>query len=259
MLKVHSEDGRHLETSNLRSHLNKCAKPVPTENQRTLDSMFGSAAASLTSREMNELKDILTNYVVEGMLSFRSVEEDALKELAQFGVRMGQKHTGINLKTNWVSRRTIARAVSDKFDKMDDIIKANIQYAVKSGSIALTTDLWTDNVRKLSYLDVSAVYLPTSSATDFIRVGLACHFFDDVHSGKNIKKCINEVMSRFNLPSDTPITTDSGSNVLLGLKEHTNFICFVIASIHALLTLSPKLSRLTLTYMTWLTKCVRYQ
>ena len=82
-------------------------------------------------------------------------------------------------------------------------------------------------VRKRSYLDVSAVYLDSPDATSFTRIGLACRVFPDVpHTGEHIKTQITSVLREFGLSDETPITSDSGSNILKALSDNVNFVCF---------------------------------
>jgi hypothetical protein len=226
VFKIRNQDGRHLGTSNLRAHLQKCQKKKDATPKITHH--FSSTTNRISFEEKNELKHILVKHVVTGMNSFLSVEQDSLKQLVQFGVKIGQRHPGCKISDDdWVSRRTVARDVTKHYEEMQATLHMHIKQPILNGEVALTTDLWTDNVRKRSYLDVSAIFLSSTESTQFCRVGLACRVFPDVsHTGENIKEEFETILSEFGMSHDVPVTSDSGANVLKALKESTNFVCF---------------------------------
>lgn len=226
-----SEGGRHLGTSNIRAHISKCPKrEVEQVSQPKIVQFYASQSkVGITASEKLELKQLLVAHVVEGMHSFRSVEEDTLQALVQFGVRMGQRHpSGCDIPANdWVGRRTISRSVLSRYEKMDLKIKNALEYPLQHNYLSMTTDMWTDNVRKRAYMDVSAMYLASAEATELSRIGLACRVFPDVsHNADNIKKELHAVLEKFGVSHDAPITSDSASVVLRALEDNANFVCF---------------------------------
>ena len=171
--------------------------------------------------------ELLTEHVIMGLHSFCSIEEKTLQSLVQFGVKMGQKHGNINISEKWTGRRTVACTVVKKFAESERKVQEIIQNAVKMKSIALTTDLWTDNVRKRSYLDVSAVFLTSPEDNELSHTALACKMLpDEAHTGENIRKELESVLVKYGISDDVPITSDSGSNVLKALNNRESYVCF---------------------------------
>ena len=213
-VKVRDSSGRHLGTSNLRAHITKCPKRQVSQ-QKAIDQFCKRNQPRITSNEKQELKNLLVAHVVEGMHSFHSVEEDSLQALVQFGARMGQRHPGCNIPADdWIGRRTVARSVLDRYEQLEAKMREALEYPLQHACVALTTDMWTDNVRKRSYMDVSALYLSSAVATELSRIALACHVFPDVsHNAINIKTELHAVMAKYNVTHDVPITTDSASVV----------------------------------------------
>ena len=142
-----TEGGRHLGTSNIIAHVSKCPKREG-QAQPKINQFVTTIQSPITASEKEELKKLLLTHVVEGMHSFHSVEEATLQELVQLGVRMGQRHPGCNISTDWAGRRTIARTVLARYEEMEALIKEKLEYPLQNNCISLTTDIWTDNVRK---------------------------------------------------------------------------------------------------------------
>ena len=226
-----SQSGRHLGTSSIRAHIAKCPRRQDKVQQPKIQLFYSSQSqmrSTLTSSEKDELKQLLVSHVVGGMHSFRSIEEDTLKALVQFGVRMGQRHSHCDIPANdWVGRRTISRLVLDRYEEMGSKVKNALDYPLRNSCLSITTDMWTDNVRKRAYMDVSAMYLASAEATELSHIGLACHVFPDVsHNADNIRKELHAILEKFSVHLDTPITSDSASVVLRALDGNANFVCF---------------------------------
>jgi hypothetical protein len=83
----------------------------------------------------------------------------------------------------------------------------------------MSTDLWTDNFRKIPYITIVAHF--TSSEWKCERFALLTRAFLNEHTGENIKRDLQSAVDEFNIKINANIPTivsDQGSNVLLASK-----------------------------------------
>ncbi|KAK4007433.1 hypothetical protein OUZ56_012590 [Daphnia magna] len=83
----------------------------------------------------------------------------------------------------------------------------------------MSTDLWTYNVSKITYITIVAHFI--SSEWKCERFALLTRAFSNEHTGENIKRDLQSAGEEFNIAKtdETPtIVCDRGSNVLLAAK-----------------------------------------
>lgn len=112
--------------------------------------------------------------------------------------------------------RTLARSA---LNTVYDETKAHVIAAIATSSnvVAVTTDMWTDNYRRRSYMTATLHFVsPDFEIHDLV---LRTSVFDGIHSGENIKKEMTDMLKVFNMTDKTIIfVTDQGSNVVKACK-----------------------------------------
>lgn len=97
---------------------------------------------------------------------------------------------------------------------------------IKQHCIAATTDLWTDDFLKRSYLDFTVFFV--NDAYELKHSLSRCKHFDVAKTGINIWHEIEQFFGSFNLSfGDTPVTTGQGSNRIkaLTLTDEARYPC----------------------------------
>lgn len=97
------------------------------------------------------------------------------------------------------------------------------------GGFSCTTDLWSDNYRKINYISLTAhMNLPNEdNSFDNKNIILAVESIEDT-SGVTIRKSINEILQRFNvfnIEKCVIFVSDRGSNVNAALEGYTHIHC----------------------------------
>ena len=90
--------------------------------------------------------------------------------------------------------------------------------------MSFCTDMTTDNINKKSYSDFTVFWID-----DQKKLGHSiykCEVFTEKHTGKNIKKVIDDNLTELGLNlEDTPCTTDKESNIICATESKTHVDC----------------------------------
>ena len=85
-------------------------------------------------------------------------------------------------------------------------------------SLAVTLDLWTDDYKHMSYIDVHAFWIDQSVEMKH-RILAICHFGSKRHTAGNIALTVQKILSEYEIDaSNVAITTDHGTNVVSAFR-----------------------------------------
>ena len=221
----------------IKYHLNICVKSPVYHNQQkgnndntdnltqtTVSRFAWNKAAKLSAEEKYELKLRELKFVVMGRHPFLSVEEQGLLELCQFCTHLGATHKSFDLNASWYGRKTIRETCLDEFAKVQVKLKVLVKASMGKRELACTTDLWTDDYNGRSYLDFTAFWI--TEGYELRHTALRCQVFDSQQTADNINSVLMDIFREYELvQGDTPMTTDSGPNVVAALREELRLPC----------------------------------
>ena len=215
--------GRPNGTKNLIDHLGRCSGPV-SQGQLQLTQCLKSTP-NISKNDMETLKRKQVEYCVDGYNSFRSVEHKGLLNLLQTCVDYGAKYGTFDLAKILYSRVTVSRATLSMAAEMKARLVEEIKVMVQDGTVSLCLDMYTDDYRKKSYLDVHATWICREFLIHHTALAVR-HFGTAAHTGDNIRDAVSEILGEYGIPEEeTPVTTDHGSNVVAALRNCVRLDC----------------------------------
>lgn len=116
----------------------------------------------LKNHEKNEIKVLACNFVASSHLPFNVLEDKHLKNLCQKMIELGAKHGNLALDQVWYGRHTISEYIFERVQEFKDQLKPVISECLANKTIVGSTDIWTDSVLRLSYIDVTVHFLVNS-------------------------------------------------------------------------------------------------
>ena len=143
--------------------VHKCGTETHVSSQPKINS-FGKKILPSTARD--NLTTELVKYVSVDLRPFSSVNGVGFQSLCQTLVNLGAQYGNFDVKEALSDRKTVARHVPSIVAENKSLVKNKL---AKCDYIAITTDGWTDDHRKISYVTVTA------------------HFFD---ANLNLQSCI---------------------------------------------------------------------
>ena len=84
--------------------------------------------------------------------------------------------------------------------------------------------MWTDNFRKLSYLDVHAFWVRKEFTLKHCLLAVE-HFGTDSHTGDNILRHFKQITEYGLISFSAPVVTNKGSNMVSGLRDSPRLDC----------------------------------
>lgn len=108
--------------------------------------------------------EVLTEWVVGDIRPYALAQDRGLKEFTKVILEVGHKHgRNVNLENFLPHPTTIYRNVEQRFKIHFSILKTDVTAVAETG-YALTSDVWTDNFLKMSFLAVTIHYIKDSSS-----------------------------------------------------------------------------------------------
>lgn len=142
-------------TTLLLRHILKCAP-----NQPSISNFFAvKKPITIKEIDMARLREAAIKFVVKDLRPFYAIEGDGLNDLCKAILHLGQKYPTMSeddFNNVMPSRQTVSRDVIKKSDEVRNNIKDDLKNALKfPGGFACTSDLWTDNFKRKSYLSIT--------------------------------------------------------------------------------------------------------
>lgn len=192
----------------------------------------------IMNKEKKGTTEKLVGFCAADIRAFQAVTGVGFVNLAQHFVSVGARHGMINVSTILPHPTTVSRNVSKvRTQKLEEVFPI-IQKAIENDECAGTTDGWTDNHKKYSYLSMTSHFFDA----DFVlrKQDLFCVPFNvKSKTGPKIRRAIITKFRSLGFHeqylSKIPIVTDRGSNVVKAFKgrkyNRKNCYCHVINTI----------------------------
>jgi hypothetical protein len=226
LFKTHDANNKCLGLTSLKAHIVKCIKSATTASCVTPVTNFLYNKKPLRDGLANKLKRAECSYVFSTCSAFRAVEEKGLLNLAQTMVDIGAAHGSVDVKDIWYGRKSVkTHVVESMLPELKEKLRSICEISSEKCEIAVTTDLWTDDVVKRSYLEVTVFWLFDNEWT-LMHTCIACEVFPERKDAEIIRQKLRCIFDEYKLCwNDVFVTTDCGANIVCALKEGLRIQC----------------------------------
>lgn len=105
------------------------------------------------------IANIFTEWVIQNCRPFSNVKDEGLTKVSRFLISVGAKYgKNLNIDTLIPHNTTVSRNIDNLYKVHFDRIK-NIIASAKTTGFSLTTDLWSDNYLRKSYLGLTIHFI----------------------------------------------------------------------------------------------------
>ena len=217
---------RNAGTSHLIRHQKSCGTS-DIRTQRTIK-QFTKVHIKLTKEEADSIKESQLAICTLGYQSFHSLESEGLRKFAQTFVDLGAKRGRFEVsitESTLFGRNAVQHYCLSKAATLQNKLKDALVEPISASAVALTTDMWTDSYRKLSYLDVHTFGITDDFKMEHSLLAVD-HFGTDSHTGDNILEHYSRIVEEYGLVSvSSPVVKDKGSNMVAGLRDAPRIDC----------------------------------
>ena len=146
--------------------------------------MCTPTVANLSVSDQQIFNGKIANFVAGTISPFSITESSSFKEMINFAFDLGKKFNTPHSRLNIISKKSVKKVILDEYErlylKMDTTIIMTNQ-----NNISLTIDIWTDNAKLNSYIDISVLFVRDFSLQNFQYEMI---YFPMKHTSENIKK-----------------------------------------------------------------------
>ena len=90
-------------------------------------------------------------------MAFNVVDSAHFRSVCQNRIQIGAKYGNVNAADVLVGRKTVRADRIKLAESVKSTIREKLRRPIEEGTVAMTTDFWSDNMLQRSYLDMSFV------------------------------------------------------------------------------------------------------
>lgn len=216
-------------TSNLNKH--KC---YVAHKENLVDNNSGSVLVSVSSETKHKFVQSCAKLSTKDLRPFTIVNGDGFKDVLQNILSIGARYgENVNLATLIPHPTTVARNIDAEMEVKKEWLKNVIKNDLTiEKRLAVSTDLWTDDFVKRSYICVVIHAIYNESIVECV---LALKSMDNQRStGQNILNKLNGIFNEFEIDIQNVVfVTDRGSNIKAALcnLERANCMDHIINNV----------------------------
>lgn len=180
-----------------------------------------------------------TNFCIQDLRPFSIVNGNGFQELIETCIKMGAKYgEHIDVKSMLPDPTTISNSLDDLMKRVKELITHELADSLK---LAVTTDLWSDDYKRKSYVSVTAHFIKNDVLREIV---LAMREMLGPATAENLHEILTDVLNEYNLTDLHNITfvTDRGSNIVKALESYERYNCMDHLYNNVLVTASSKIT-----------------
>jgi len=212
-------------TSHLRRHAAACQSAVPS-GATQISEFFKSSSVTLAVKQDITLK--CAEFACRDLHPFETVTGDGFVALAQALISVGVKYGQVSVKDVLPHPSTVSRKIEVAAKVRQETVMPEIRNCLNKWGGGITTDMWTESYRQVSYITVTVHYV-TDEWKLMERVIATREFDPDLRqTDANIKQVVSSstILADFSVDlSKTVFVTDRGANVLAAMKDWKHISC----------------------------------
>lgn len=200
-----------------------------TDSNQTKMDGFGTTKKTIAPNDKIKVKDSAVAFVGKDLRPFEALNGIGLFELMKMFICIGAKYGNLadeDIRALIPSPNTVSRYVSEYAQTIKDTLYKKIGNLVQSNGLALTTDAWTDNFKRNSYLAITAHFVDTliGSPDIFLRDQILFLIPLDIYekkTGAYLANVIQNSLERIGITgymNKLIFVTDRGANIKCGLN-----------------------------------------
>ncbi|CAM4571232.1 unnamed protein product [Leuciscus chuanchicus] len=229
-------DSKKTGTSSLQRHTDRgCTRPTAglaasNNRQSSLSDYLSPTAKSVPASVKSNVTEKCVEFCCRDIRSFHTVAGRGFINLAQDLINVGAAYGRVSVYSVLPDPTTISRRCKETAASKRQALVKEISEIMSDISVGMTTDMWTDDYRKISFLTITCHYI----TPDFLlrsRVLTTAMFPpEEAKTGGNIRRELQRLLVSV-LGFDACVmnkvvwVTDQGSNMIAALAPYHRLDC----------------------------------
>ena len=169
-------------------------------------------------------------FCCEDIRSFQTVAGLGFQKLAQELINTGATYGRVSAQTLLPDPTTVSRNCHKKATEKRDTLVGEIKEVMSEIQVGMTTDMWTDDYRKVSYMTITCHYVMPDFQIKSKVLSTPMFPQEDSKTGANIcrelqKNLVTVLKFDPSVMSKVVWVTDQGSNIICALRQYRRLDC----------------------------------
>lgn len=195
-------DSKMTGNSSLIRHVDQSSStPASAQDQPRIKS-FVTASKPIPAKVKQTEKCV--SFCCKDIRPFNIVNGGGFKELAQELINVGAAYGRVPVNSVIPRHVTIAKKCTDMAEEKRKALVQTLQTLLKDGTVAMTTDMWTEDYRKISYLTITCHFI--SEDMELVNKTLTTTMFplEEAKTGENIRwEILKLLVTKFGLDASS--------------------------------------------------------
>jgi len=215
-------------TSHLKRH--KCA--VITKGNSSMDEFVTKKIKiKIPEKVSHDAVDECVKFCALDLRSFLAINGDGFKSLCQFLVNTGAKYGAVDVNDVLPNPTTVSRNCIKTATTLRNELMSKLILYIEQKRCSTTTDMWTDNYKKIGYTAVTIHYIDDNWVLNSNILCVRQFPIDQKKSGENVRRSLKDFFSAWpqydgdDWLSNFVWVTDRGSNIIKALEPNIRLNC----------------------------------
>lgn len=215
------------------SHLNrhKCALLSTIAHTSSMDSFVTKKKKIVPMSTLNDCKKACVQFCSRDIRPMDIVAGPGFINLANYLIKVGSQFGEVSAEDLLPHPTTVKRHLLKIAEYKRNLLINFIKPFIEMDAVSATTDMWTDNYKKRTYISLTLHYISDWKLS--MNVVYTGQFpIDERKTGENIRKCLKTFFLPWNIePAETNVlsrltwVTDQGSNIKSALESFERINC----------------------------------
>lgn len=226
---VLSYDSKKTGSSHLQRHFERVCGGSSSGHRQLSVGNYYSFAKPPPERVKSEVTRKCVNFCCMDIRPFETVTGVGFRELAQEFINVGATYGRISASDVLPDPTTISRRCKIMASERRGGTVEEIKEVMSLINIGMTTDMWTDDFRKMSYMAITCHYVTPTFELRSKLLTTTC-FPNHAKTGDNIRKELQQQLVTVlgfdaSVMNNVVWVTDQGANVLAALRPYRHLAC----------------------------------
>lgn len=223
-------DSKKTGSSHLQRHVDRgCAVASASASQKQL-SMSNFFSKPVPANVKSQVTEKCVDFCCEDIRPFRTVAGPGFTKLAQELINIGATHGRLSAEKVLPDPTTISRRCLDMAATQREKLVAEIKEVLCSVNVGMTTDMWTDDYRKVSYMAITCHFVTPDYQLKSNVLTTAMFPSEEAKTAVNIRtelqqQLVSVLGFEASVMNKVVWVTDQGSNIVAALRPYRRLDC----------------------------------
>ncbi|CAM4554540.1 unnamed protein product [Leuciscus chuanchicus] len=222
-------DSKRTGNSALQRHVDKVCKS-PGLLQPSITAFASSTSRKIPQQAKQKVTEKCVEFCCKDIRPFRSIEGGGFIELAQQLINVGATYGSVAAQDVLPDPTTVSKRCRElATEKRTKLVEQLNDILTEVNSIGMTTDIWTEDYHKLSYLTITCHFVTGTFKMISTVLTTVAFPLEEAKTGENIRREIIRLLTEYGLDmsllNKVVWVTDQGSNIISALRPYRRLDC----------------------------------